>query len=97
MGGRARRRTGALEDLDCERRRFKHGFGCHLDAVPNPGAIIKRYRARPNAHVKELTVIRLFILLLSARVYVCQPAVFPPAEFFSSWSACTHCSSGYSA
>jgi hypothetical protein len=39
VGGRSRRRTGVLEDLEREGRRFKHGFGGHLDAVPDPGAI----------------------------------------------------------
>ena len=41
VGGRSRRRTGVLEDLEREGRRFKHGFGGHLDAVTNASAVVE--------------------------------------------------------
>src|ERR1700693_6094926 len=74
MGGRPRRRAGVFEDLECESRRFKHGFGGHLAAVPDPGAIVEGDHTRPDTHPEERTMIRFLF------AYVPR-ALGPPRRF----------------
>jgi len=76
MCDRPRRRSCTLEDLEREGRCFEHGFGGHLDAVSDPGAIIERDRARADAHRRDRTIIRLFFALMECLGYAETVAAF---------------------
>ena len=56
---RTGRHTGALEYVQRQGGSLENRFGAHLDAVPNPDAIIIGNRARPEAHPPERNMIRL--------------------------------------